>query len=70
VVSAIVTAYYITHSLAKEEKENKAEDQQSYVFPVINCNRDDLPLRTEVSYFLKANGIKMESLICRYTFAI
>jgi hypothetical protein len=65
IVAALVTAYYTAHRLAKEEKENKAADQQSYVFPVINCTRVDLPLRTEATYFLKANGIKIESLICR-----
>jgi hypothetical protein len=65
-VCAIITAYYTAHSLAKEEKENaRVEEEHPYVFPVVNCLRDDFSLRTEINYFLKANGIKIESLICR-----
>jgi len=65
VVSSIVTAYYSALSLSKEEKENKIVDQQSFVFPVINCTREDFPLRTEVTYFLAANSIRLDSLICK-----
>lgn len=65
VVSALITAYYTAHSLAKEEKENTAEDQRSYVLPIVNCPRADLPLRTEVLFFLRANGVTPDILICR-----
>ena len=64
-ISALVLAYYTAHSIAKEEKENKAEGQQTLVFPVINCIREDLPLRTEVVYFLKSYGIRVDHLICK-----
>lgn len=65
-VSSIVTAFYLAHSLLKEEKENKQDGHQSFVFPVINCARDDLPLRTEVIYVLQKYAINPDTLICRY----
>lgn len=65
-ISSIVTAFYIAHSLLKEEKENKLDGHQSFVFPVINCAREDLPLRTEVIYVLQKYSIRADTLICRF----
>jgi len=36
------------------------------VFSVVNCSREDLPLRTESAFFLKENGIQLRQLICRF----
>lgn len=65
-IASIVTAFYLAHSLLKEEKENKLDGNQSFVFPVINCARDDLPLRTEVMFILQKYDIRPETLICRF----
>ena len=35
------------------------------VAPVINSSRDDLPLKTEVVFWLKKHGIDIDNLLCR-----
>jgi len=59
VISSIIIGYYTAHSLSTKQKASTT------VFPVINCSRQDLPLRTESVFYLKQNGIDMDQLICR-----
>ncbi|XP_053670822.1 exopolyphosphatase PRUNE1 [Anopheles nili] len=38
--------------------------RDTVVFPVLNVIRDELPLKTEVTFYLKKAGIKLDALIC------
>lgn len=33
--------------------------------PLMNIHRTNLPLKTEVTYFMRANGIDVDDLVCR-----
>ncbi|OCT69352.1 hypothetical protein XELAEV_18040667mg [Xenopus laevis] len=55
-VSAMALAYYLT----------KTSSSKNLVYiPVLNIQREDFPLRTESTYFLKQNGIPKEHLTFR-----
>lgn len=53
-VSAIVTAFFLS----------KVQNAVDVVIPVLNVKRNDLPLRTEVTFFLEETSIPIDSLIC------
>jgi exopolyphosphatase len=40
--------------------------RKSYqVLPIVNCKKEDLPLKTEVTHWLKKHEIDLDNLICR-----
>lgn len=62
-VSSICLGYHLnkspkSHLLVKSTEE-------FLVAPVINATREDLPLKTEVTYWLRKHGIELENLLCR-----
>lgn len=62
-VSSVSLAYHISqfpksHLLVKKSEE-------FLVAPVINSKREDLPLKTEVVFWLKKHGIDINNLLCR-----
>lgn len=60
-VCAISLAYFYSKT-----KFSHNPDQNVNILPVMNIERDNLPLKTEVTYFLHKNKIDVENLICRY----
>uniref|UniRef100_A0A182PYX4 DHHA2 domain-containing protein n=1 Tax=Anopheles epiroticus TaxID=199890 RepID=A0A182PYX4_9DIPT len=62
VVSSIAFAFHLQHApkfLGAWCKEDTT------IFPVLNVTRTELPLKTEVTFYLKRQGIALEDLICR-----
>uniref|UniRef100_A0A182NZ79 DHHA2 domain-containing protein n=1 Tax=Anopheles dirus TaxID=7168 RepID=A0A182NZ79_9DIPT len=61
-VSSVAFAFHLQHKpnlLGTWYKEN------TIVVPVLNVARAELPLKTEVTYYLKKQGITLDALICR-----
>lgn len=56
-VCAIGLAYFY-------ENTNSHFDKRRTVIPVLNILRENLPLKTEVVYFLEQHGIDIDDLIC------
>lgn len=61
-VSAISLAYFYT--VTKETPKNLSLTQNERFLPVLNIKRVNLPLKTEVTYFMQSNGINPDDLIC------
>jgi exopolyphosphatase len=60
-VSALALAYFFhINFTAKVENCNKTYE----VLPVLNIRKQDLPLKTEIVYFLKQNNIDPKKIIC------
>lgn len=60
-VCAISLAYFYSRT-----KFGNSPDQNVNILPVMNIERNNLPLKTEVTYFLHENKIDVENLICKY----
>lgn len=60
-VSAISLAYF--H--AKAGVQTSVYRDKYRVLPLMNISRVNLPLKTEVTYFLQRNGIELKNVICR-----
>lgn len=62
-VSAVGLAFFfmITANLP----ERHLIDGKRRFLPVMNIHRTNLPLKTEVTYFMKKNGIDIGDLVCR-----
>uniref|UniRef100_A0A182SGT7 DHHA2 domain-containing protein n=1 Tax=Anopheles maculatus TaxID=74869 RepID=A0A182SGT7_9DIPT len=62
-VSSIAFAFHLQHvpTLLSTWYKNDS----TVVFPVLNVTRAELPLKTEVTYFIKRHGIVLDDLICR-----
>ncbi|XP_063700889.1 exopolyphosphatase PRUNE1 [Culicoides brevitarsis] len=54
-VSAIALAYFL-HRIGRHAPRN--------VIPVLNIPRKELPLKTEVTYFLQKKSLDLENLVC------
>lgn len=39
-------------------------DKQRIIIPVLNISRENLPLKTEVTYLMRKHGIDIDDLIC------
>uniref|UniRef100_A0A182LRY8 DHHA2 domain-containing protein n=1 Tax=Anopheles culicifacies TaxID=139723 RepID=A0A182LRY8_9DIPT len=62
-VSSIAFAFHLQHVptlLGSWHRKDSAA-----VFPVLNVTRAELPLKTEVTFFIKRHGIALDDLICR-----
>lgn len=58
-ISALVYGYIIYH-------ENKQKGiRNSEVLPLLNIEHEDLPLKTEVTFYLKLHGISLENVPTR-----
>lgn len=66
-ISSLVYAYFLhwmnQHELPISSSTTKSNSKA--FIPIINVKRNDLPIKTEVVYFLKENSISLENLICR-----
>ncbi|XP_035891475.1 exopolyphosphatase PRUNE1 isoform X2 [Anopheles stephensi] len=62
-VSAIALAFHLQHNPALLSSWYKKDS--TVVFPVLNVPRAELPLKTEVTYYIKRHGIMLDDLICR-----
>jgi inorganic pyrophosphatase/exopolyphosphatase len=56
-ISALVYAYLLHTEMTADTREVKA------VIPLLNILKKELPLKTEVTYYLQRNGIPLEHLI-------
>ncbi|EAA09205.5 AGAP004314-PA [Anopheles gambiae str. PEST] len=61
-VSAIAFAFHLQHSPKLLSPWYKPD---TIVYPVLNVTRAELPLKTEVTFFLKRQGIALDEMICR-----
>lgn len=61
-VSAISLAYFHARIAAAQSPYQPRYN----ILPVLNIPRINLPLKTEVTYFLKENSIELNNVICRY----
>jgi exopolyphosphatase len=61
-VSSICLAYHLNKTSESHLLVKKTE--QFLIAPVINATREDLPLKTELTYWLRKNGIELENLLC------
>uniref|UniRef100_A0AAG5CTK1 DHHA2 domain-containing protein n=1 Tax=Anopheles atroparvus TaxID=41427 RepID=A0AAG5CTK1_ANOAO len=61
-VSAIVFAFFLKN---KPTLLRSWYSNDTLVIPVLNVVRNELPLKTEVTFFLKSNGICLDDLVCR-----
>lgn len=65
-VSAICLAYHLHRVKTSSHVISVArQSDQLVVIPAINATRVDLPIKTEVTHWLKKNQIDIENLICR-----
>uniref|UniRef100_A0A182WQN4 DHHA2 domain-containing protein n=1 Tax=Anopheles minimus TaxID=112268 RepID=A0A182WQN4_9DIPT len=62
-VSSIVFAFHLQQVPALLGAWYKTDS--TTVFPVLNVTRAELPLKTEVTFFIKRHGIALDDLICR-----
>lgn len=58
-VSALVYAYLLYSEMSADARESVA------VIPLLNIFRKELPLKTEVTYYLEKNGIPLDLLVFR-----
>lgn len=63
-VSAIGLAYLYT--VVNTLSECFLVDGKRRFVPVMNILRKNLPLKTEVTHYMKKHGIDVDDLICRY----
>ena len=62
-ISAITLAFfYSKHSASTIPLLN---EKPQVIMPLLNIPRKDLPLKTEVTHFLRQNGVDLENVICR-----
>ncbi|XP_062558595.1 exopolyphosphatase PRUNE1 [Armigeres subalbatus] len=61
-VCSIALAFHLSNSLDGFLRTVKGSD---CVVPVLNVTREDLPLKTEVVYFLQENRVELNDLICK-----
>ncbi|XP_053659180.1 exopolyphosphatase PRUNE1 [Anopheles marshallii] len=62
-VSSIAFAFHLQHVPTLLGTWYKKDS--TAVFPVLNVTRAELPLKTEVTFFIKRYGIALDDLICR-----
>lgn len=62
-VSAVGLAYY--YSKASKVPENLLIGGNRRFVPVLNIERKNLPLKSEVTYFMRENGIDLDDIVCR-----
>jgi hypothetical protein len=56
-ISALVYAYLLYSEMSADARETVA------VIPLLNILKKEFPLKTEVTYYLKKNGIPMDLLV-------
>lgn len=61
-VSAVGLAYYYMN--ATKIPENLLSDGNRRFLPMMNIHRRNLPLKTEVTYFMRKHGINVDDLVC------
>ncbi|XP_058115949.1 exopolyphosphatase PRUNE1 [Anopheles ziemanni] len=61
-VSSIAFAFFLEH---KPSLLKSWHDKDTLVVPVLNVLRNELPLKTEVAFFLKQQGICLDDLVCK-----
>jgi inorganic pyrophosphatase/exopolyphosphatase len=59
VISALVYAYLLYSEMSVHAMETHI------VIPLLNIFKKELPLKTEVTYYLKKNGVPMDLLVFR-----
>ncbi|XP_070496003.1 exopolyphosphatase PRUNE1 [Chironomus tepperi] len=65
-VSSISLAYHLNKFGTNSRLLPNDKRRKSYsILPIINCKKEHLPLKTEVTYWLKEHGIELDSLICK-----
>lgn len=65
-VSSISLAYHLNHVEGNSHLIPEAKKLKKLVFvPTINASREELPLKTEVTYWLRKHQIDLENLLCR-----
>lgn len=64
-VSAISLAYYYARTDRRGDAFSLSADERNRVLPIMNIARKYLPLKTEVTYFLKQHNIDLENIVCR-----
>lgn len=62
-VCAISLAYFYNNTT--NSLSHLMNDEKCLFVPIMNISRLNFPLKTEVLYFLKNNGIDVEYLICK-----
>lgn len=63
-VCAVGLAYYYAN--ATKVPDYLLTHGERRFLPVMNISRDNFPLKTEVTYFMKEHSIGVADLICRY----
>ncbi|KFB46089.1 AGAP004314-PA-like protein [Anopheles sinensis] len=61
-VSSIAFAFFLEH---KPSLLQSWHAKDTLVLPVLNVLRNELPLKTEVTFFLKQHGICLDDLVCK-----
>nr|XP_029719141.1 exopolyphosphatase PRUNE1-like [Aedes albopictus] len=61
-VSSIALAFHLSKTPVEFLQSVKGSD---CIIPVLNVTREDLPLKTEVVYYLQENRFELNDLICR-----
>lgn len=58
-IAALVYGYIVHH-------ENKQKGVRNYeVLPLLNVSHEDLPVKTEVTFYLKLHAISLENILTR-----
>lgn len=61
-VCAVSLAYF--YSNTNKLPENFLIDGNRRFLPIMNIQRTNLPLKTEVTYLMRKNGIDIDDLVC------
>lgn len=66
-VSSIALAFHLNKFGTRSRAISSERQRKIYqlVIPIINCKKVELPLKTEVTYWLRKHEIELENLICR-----
>lgn len=62
-VSAIALAYL--YMVSTNLSESFLSNGKRRFLPVMNIQRENLPLKTEVTYYMRKHGIDVDDLLCR-----
>ncbi|XP_077289285.1 exopolyphosphatase prune [Arctopsyche grandis] len=63
-VSSLVYAFFLHWTYANSSEVNRHFSDTIFV-PILNVDKEDLPIKTEVMYFLNKNSISIDNIICR-----
>ncbi|XP_055642902.1 exopolyphosphatase PRUNE1 isoform X2 [Toxorhynchites rutilus septentrionalis] len=64
-LDSVVCSISLAFHISKSPASLKIKQNYDHVLPVLNVTRENLPLKTEVVYYLRENDIDLNDLVCK-----